>query len=109
MFSLGFITRVRLLLGFPYRDRLLAIVGMVLQHHLDTLIRVRAESIYYDGVGRLDSPEWRAEINRFLDSQVFSSLMHEEQVALDRRRMELSDVVAARVAEAAARLPMYSE
>lgn len=90
------------------RDRqLLGKLDLAIDRHIDTLVRVRAESIRYDENGRLQSPEWQQEIERFLDSQLTATLTRREIALLQERRAALTARVARCVAAGVARSPIY--
>ncbi len=91
-----------------HRDRrLLRKLDLAIDRHIDTLVRVRAWSIRYDATGRLQSPEWQQEIERFLDSQLTATLTEREIERLQARRAALAARVARCVAAGVARLPVY--
>jgi hypothetical protein len=89
------------------RRRLADKLDGAIHRHVATLIRVRAETIRRDANGRLDSPEWRQEIERFLDSQFSSLLTGRELRGLEARRQDFAGLAAKRVAAGAAQLPFY--
>jgi hypothetical protein len=108
---LGLVLPVGTYLGFRRQARL-QLAGKVetaIGEHIDTLISVRAQSLRYgdDASGRLRSPEWQQEIERFLDSQVSAALSPGELRRLAQRRAHFAAVVAERVAASVARLPVY--
>lgn len=80
---------------------------IAIDRHIDTLVSVRAQSVRYDASGRLHSPEWQQEIERFLDSQLSAVLSRWELRRLEHRRRQFARLVADRVAAGVARLPVY--
>jgi hypothetical protein len=80
---------------------------IAIDRHFATLAGVRAEALRYDAEGRLRSPEWQQEIERFLDSQFSALLSPGEVKRLERQRPRLAALVAERVAAGLAGLPAY--
>jgi YD repeat-containing protein len=80
---------------------------IAIDRHFATLASGRAEALRYDAEGRLQSPEWQQEIERFLDSQFSSLLSPGELKRLERQRPRLAALVAERVAAGLAGLPAY--
>lgn len=80
---------------------------IAIDQHIDRLVSVRAQSVRFDAEGRLYSEEWQQEIERFLDSQLSSTLSARELRRLEARRARFVRLVAARVAAGVARLPVY--
>jgi hypothetical protein len=80
---------------------------MAIDRHIDRLISVRAQSVRFDAEGRLYSEDWQQEIERFLDSQLSSTLSARELRQLAARRARFARFVADRVAAGVARLPVY--
>ena len=70
--------------------------------HLDQLIALRAGLLRYGSDGELSSREWDQEIERFMHSQVAETITPAEAKFLERRRGNVTRLIAARVAQAAA-------
>jgi hypothetical protein len=82
-------------------------VEIAIDRHIERLVSVRAQSVGFDAEGRLCSKEWQQEIERFLDSQLSSTLSARELRQLEARRAGFVRLVADRVAAGVARLPVY--
>jgi hypothetical protein len=82
-------------------------LDITIDRHIDGLVSVRAQSVRFDTEGRLNSKEWQQEIERFLDSQLSSTLSARELRQLEARRARFVRQVADRVAAGVARLPVY--
>jgi hypothetical protein len=68
-----------------------------IRENLNRLIALRAELL-----GRAEPQAWRAEAERFANSQIMARLTRGERAALARRPGLIADLVARHVAEAAA-------
>lgn len=96
-------------LAFQWRAsrELLAKLEAAIEQHIDGLVQVRAHALHYDNSGRLSSRDWQQEIERFLDSQLSATLSERELRLLADRREDCAALVARRVANGVARLPVY--
>jgi hypothetical protein len=90
------------------RQRLRSKVEYAVDRHLDKLIALRAELLSYGSNGELHSREWDEEIERFMHSQIAETMTAAEAKAMERRRDDLTRVVEARVARAAASPTWYT-
>jgi hypothetical protein len=88
--------------GVRRRRRLDSKVQEAVDRHIDKLIALRAELLSYGSTGELTSREWDQEIERFMHSQVAESVTPAEAKALERRHDDVTRLIAARVAQAAA-------
>lgn len=89
------------------RRRFLAKLELAVDQHFAQLVRVRADSNCYGADGRLDSAEWRQEIERFLDAQVSPRMTPSESKRLEAGRRDFAEFVAQRVAAGVAGFPVY--
>jgi hypothetical protein len=80
---------------------------IAIDRHIDRLVSVRAQSVRFDAEGRLYSKEWQQEIERFLDSQLSSTLSARELRQVEAKRARFVRLVNDRVATGVARLPVY--
>lgn len=76
-------------------------------HHIDRLVRVRAQWVRFDEDGRVHSTEWEREIDRFLDGEVSATLDAGELRRLEADRARFVRLVADLVAAGAARPSVY--
>lgn len=89
------------------KARLAEKIDQVVDRHIDSLIRMRAELLKYDACGKLRSRSWDEEVIRFINSQVANTLSRRDLAAVDKRFDEIAHRVTNRVAEAIARHPLY--
>ena len=91
---------------FDAKRRVTAATNKAVVKHLDTLVRIRAQTLRTDAYGNAQSDEWAKEIARFIDSQIAPDLPPPfYRKKLEKRRAAIAQQIEDRVAQAAANQP----
>ena len=81
----------------------------VVDQHIQSLIRRRAQLVRKDAYGGVQLEKWVREINYFIDNQLTPKLTAQERAALARHKSSVVSMIAVQVQRAAQDIPLFAQ